>query len=114
VLVKKLQIEKTVELRRRIKVMDNKLKFYYHNNRLQIIRRIIKPGNSKSLWSAVKSAKDINYRGLPTTMLESGIKIPNKILPDRMASFFDTKIKLNLMEVFLMSTKNLNVKKVTL
>jgi hypothetical protein len=92
-LLRKLKTERTFELRKRNKKIDNELKFYYHNNRLKNIRRIIKPGNSKSMWSAVKAAKDINYCGLPATMLENGTEIPNKLLPNRIASFFDTKIK---------------------
>jgi hypothetical protein len=69
------------------------MKFYNHNNRSQKIRRSIKPGNSKSLWPAIKCAKDLNHGGLPTTMLESGVEIPEENLSDRFAYYFDKKIK---------------------
>ena len=80
-------------IKQRIKEIDNELKFYYHNNRARTIRRCIKPGNSKSLWTAVKCAKDQNHNGLPATMLESGVEIPKANLPDRFANYFDKKIK---------------------
>jgi hypothetical protein len=51
------------------------------------------PGNSGSLWEAVKVAKDVNHTNLPGTMYEEGSKIENVKLVDRFAEFFDRKIK---------------------
>ncbi len=86
-------MEKTAESKQRIKETDNELKFYYYKNRARTIRRCIKPGNSKLLWTAVKCTKDQNHEDLPTTMLESGVEIPKANLPDRFANYFDKKIK---------------------
>ena len=92
-LLKRMKLGKTLELKQRIKVIDDELKFFYHKNRSKNIRKIIKPGNSKSLWSAVKCAKDLNHGSLPTTMLEGGEEILEENLSDRFACYFDKKIK---------------------
>ena len=39
------------------------------------MRQGIRPGNFKSLWSAVSAAKDINNEDLPDVMLKDGEKI---------------------------------------
>ncbi len=54
---------------------------------------MIKPGSSKSLWSAVNLAKDTNHRGLPVSMMENGNEIQEVNLPERFAKVFDSKIK---------------------
>jgi hypothetical protein len=92
-LLKKLKTDKSVELKRRIKVIDSEMKFYYHYSKAKKVRNVIKPGSSKSLWSAVHLAKDTNCRGLPNSMMENGIEIPKVNLAERFAKFFDSKIK---------------------
>jgi hypothetical protein len=52
----------------------------------------LSPGNSKSLWSAVKCAKDLNHSGLPTTMMESGVEIPEENLSNKFTYYFDKYI----------------------
>ena len=56
------------------------------------IRKSILPGNSKSLWDAVKKAKDINNPKLPPKMTLNNIEIPNSELPDTFANFFKNKV----------------------
>ena len=51
------------------------------------------PGNSKSLWNAVRTAKDQNIEGFPKTIFSNGVKIPEGEIPDTVASFFDNKVK---------------------
>jgi hypothetical protein len=60
---------------------------------LKQIRKIIQPGKTRSLWKAVKVAKDVGTSTLPSTMFERSIKIKESTLTDRFADFFDTKIK---------------------
>jgi hypothetical protein len=57
------------------------------------VQRSIIPGNSGSLWKAVKVATDVNHTNLPGTMYEEGREIENVKLVDRFAGFFDSKIK---------------------
>ena len=44
------------------------------NKRLKVRKGII-PGNSKSLWKAVKLAKDVNTNELPSKMFHNGVLI---------------------------------------
>ena len=57
------------------------------------VRRGIAPGNTFSLWSAVKIAKDINMAGLPGVMYLNNTKIPNTILALKFADFFENKVE---------------------
>ena len=57
------------------------------------IRRSLLPGNTKSLWNAVKLAKDINPNTIPEIMTENGIDITPCDLSDTFAQFFDKKVK---------------------
>ena len=47
----------TNELRMRIKMLDIEIKSYYHGLIKKKIRKDILPGNTQSLWNAVKIAK---------------------------------------------------------
>ena len=49
------------------------------------VRQGIKPGNSKSLWEAVKIAKDQNIEELPDQMKFNGNTIPNENLAEEFA-----------------------------
>ena len=50
----------SLSARNEIKVLNKEIKKIYYLNKGNCIRRKILPGNSKSLWDAVKVAKDIN------------------------------------------------------
>ena len=56
------------------------------------VRRNIYPGNTGSLWKAVKKAKDVNTSDLPHTMYEDNVPIDENKLPDKIANQFNTKI----------------------
>ena len=96
-LLKKLKINNNLENKKEIRVLNQDIKNYFSKKRTEKIRKIIVPGNSKSIWKAVKVAKDVNTTTLPTTMFEKNVEIPENLLPDRFAGFFDIKIK-NLLE----------------
>jgi hypothetical protein len=83
---------KNPETNRQINELSVYIKRFYHDNKSKQVRRIIKPGDSRSLWKAVRSAKDTNVMTLPKCMFRDGIAIDNKSLPDEFASFFDSKI----------------------
>ena len=57
------------------------------------IRRGIIPGNSKSLWNAVKKAKNLNVSQLPDNLTLNSTKIQEHALPDTFAEFFSNKVK---------------------
>ena len=60
---------------------------------MQKIRRGILPGNSKTLWTAVRLAKNQNIESFPKCVYDNGVKIPENNVPDTVAEFFDNKVK---------------------
>ena len=76
----------------RIKVLNNDIKSHFNNAKALKVRRSIQPGNTSSVWKAVKTAKDLNTDDLPQTMYEGGIPIFKAALPDQFARFFNSKI----------------------
>ena len=57
------------------------------------IQRSIIPGNSKSLWHAVKIAKNTNVSSIPISVYLNGQLISEQEIPDAFALFFYEKIK---------------------
>ena len=55
-LMKKMKTNPSNTLRDRIKNLNFEIKQHFHSYKSQTIRRKILPGNSKSLWDAVKIA----------------------------------------------------------
>ena len=56
-------------------------------NKRARVRKGIIPGNTKSLWKAVKVAKDINVEDIPSKMFKDDIKIENDQISDCFAEY---------------------------
>jgi hypothetical protein len=56
------------------------------------VRNLIKPGNTQSLWKAVKTVKDTNLDSLPKSMFENGVVFNQDDSADKFAAFFENKI----------------------
>ena len=65
---------------------------YHYQERKQNIRRKIKPGNSKSLWDAVKIAKDVEPTHLPSEMFKDGICYNREKMSTAFADHFINKV----------------------
>ena len=63
----------------------------------QRVRRGLVPSNSKTLWDAVRIAKDLNIEPIPKTMFSNNIEIQRTNLPDSFACFFNNKVN-NIVE----------------
>ena len=92
-LLKKLKTRPSDNLKQKIKDLDINVKKHFFQEKRKKVRRGILPGNSKSLWNAVRTAKDQNIEGFPKTIFSNGVKIPEGEIPDTVASFFDNKVK---------------------
>ena len=68
------------------------IKQQYTEAKKRKVRQRIVPGNSRSLWRAVKHAKDMNSNDLPSVMLSGGVVIKTEDLADAFANIFETKI----------------------
>ena len=62
------------------------------SNKKKQVRKNILPGNSKSLWNAVKIAKDIHVSPIPQIMFKDGQKIDTDELPDAFLNYFKSKV----------------------
>ena len=76
-----------------IKILNKEIKHFFHAKKNLMVRRGILPGNSKTLWDAVRIAKDQNTPTLPENMSVNEIKINNTNLPTEFAKFFKNKIE---------------------
>ena len=65
--------------------------FLYQKTKL--LQRTIITGNSKSLWKAIKIAKNIKAADIPNEMTVKNTKVKFESLPDAFADFFSNKIK---------------------
>ena len=92
-LLKKLKIVKSNEINNRIRNLNVEIKKHFHSKKSKSVRRNIKPGNSKSLWDAVKTAKDLNTPKLPNVMFLNNVEVNPDDLPDTFASHFKEKIQ---------------------
>ena len=75
-----------------LKAISKNIRSQIKYDKIQNVRRGIIPGNSKSLWQAVKKSKDINLSNLPDTMTLNGQKINELDLPDAFAEFFSKRV----------------------
>ena len=80
------------QLMQRIKNLNCEIKNYYRMEKGNKVRRNMIPGNTKSLWDAVKIAKDKNIEKMPNQMFMEGRPIKNEELPDTFANQFEDKI----------------------
>ena len=91
-LLKTLKTNKTNVIRDRIKNINVEIKRHFLIKKANAIRRKIIPGNSKSLWQAVKIAKDVNIPILPNSMSFNDQPVHSDDLPDIFAQFFQSKV----------------------
>ena len=91
-LLSRLKQNPNNDLRDRIKSLNFEIRNHFSNIKRSEIRAKIIPGNSKSLWDAVKLAKNVNIPKLPPRMTLNNVEINNKNLPDVFADFFEQKV----------------------
>ena len=78
--------------RQEIKSLNKDIKSYFNQIKSKNVRRGIKPGNSKTLWEALKKAKECNIEMLPDTLFYRNTKINNKDKATTFTNFFPNKV----------------------
>ena len=76
-----------------LKVLNKDIKNFFHQQKKKSVRKGILPGSSKSLWDAVKIAKDLNVSSLPDILYHNEVVIPVSLQADEFGKFFDAKVK---------------------
>jgi hypothetical protein len=78
-------------LRDRIANLNYEIKLHFETLKSNSVRKKIIPGNTKTLWDAVKIAKNINIPTIPNNMTLNNNPIQFADLPDVFADFFMKK-----------------------
>ena len=91
-LLRRMREDPSEELRKRIKNLNTEIKSHFAMNKRHRVRKGIIPGNSRSLWKAVRIAKDINSNEIPKEMLNEGIWIEVEDVAECFATHFEDKI----------------------
>ena len=79
-------------MKSRIRHLSTEIKSHFTTEKRMKVRQGIKPGNSKTLWEAVKIAKDQNIEDLPEKMNLNSVTIANEDLAEQFANMFEKKI----------------------
>ena len=74
-----------------LKTLNKSIRGHYYEERKKHIRRKIVPGKNKSLWDAVKIAKDIEPTHLPTKLMREGHCYGRKGAPMAFAGYFKSE-----------------------
>ena len=77
----------------RLKIINKEIRLKIKLEKTLNVRRGIIPGNSKSLWNAVKKAKDQNISQIPDNLTLNNVPICSTKIADIFANFFDEKVK---------------------
>ena len=91
-LLNKIRSNPSNIIRDRIATLNFEIKHYFANIKTNSIRKKIIPGNSKTLWDAVKISKNINIPSIPANMKLNNITVENNELPDAFANHFINKV----------------------
>ena len=98
-LLRNFRKTKDVRTKMQLDMVDKEVKQFFNRQRVNTVRKLIVPGNTKSLWNAVNMAKDTCNNILPKTLFENGIEIDQDKIADVFGSFFDRKVRTVLAEV---------------
>ena len=110
-LIKTNKYRKDPSIYQKIKDLNREIKAYYNKSKSKRVRQSILPGNTQSLWRAVKIAKDVNTSSIPNKMYtKNEVLIDSGQLPQSFADFFDAKIR-DLVEEIDMDDSVYNGKK---
>ena len=89
-LLKRFRSSQNSTYKNKIELLNREIKDMIFSNKKKQVRKNIVPGNSKSLWNAVKIAKDINVSPIP--QFKDGQKIDTDELPDAFLNYFKSKV----------------------
>ena len=92
-LLKQFNLNSSPSVLAKLKEINKEIVAEIKKSKRSSIQRSIIPGNSKSLWNAIKRAKDINPNQLPREMRMDGNIVKSEDLSDCFANFFDNKVK---------------------
>ena len=90
--LKQFKIRPTTAQKIKIEELNTEINIFFISQKRLAVKRGITPGNTLSLWSAVKIAKDIHVAGFLGVMYLNNSKILNANLAKKFADFLKTKL----------------------
>ena len=84
-----------------MKNLSKEIKDHFVMNKRNRVRKGIIPGNSKSLWKAVKLAKDVNSNEISSKMYREGNEIVEDEVAENFTEFFENKISNLLADIVI-------------
>ena len=91
-LLKQRQRTPSNDIKQKLSSLNAEIKTYYFSQKRNAVRKGIMPGNSRSLWSAVNTAKDVGSNEIPSNMYYNEIRIPECEVANCFAAFFVDKV----------------------
>ena len=91
-LLKQFKKRPTTELKSKISNLNYEIRTHFFGQKRFQVRKGILPGNSKSLWHAVKLAKNQGPELIPPNMKYHGIEVTSDDIAEVFAGFFDKKV----------------------
>ena len=79
-------------LQQNLKSLNKEIKNFFYQNKTKSVRRGILPGNSKTLWDAVRVAKDLNSSPLPEILFNNNTEILYNNQAEAFGHFFSDKV----------------------
>ena len=92
-LLRRKRTHDNLEINLSLKSLSKDIRQILKTKKTKYVRRGIIPGNSKSLWTAVKKAKDQNINHLPTDLTLNNEPINCRETADSFAKFFKNKVQ---------------------
>ena len=75
-----------------IRLLDREIKEHFYNSKRNFIRNKIAPGDNKSLWTAIKIAKNQSSNSIPNVLTLNNEQVSGHEVSEAFASFFNQKI----------------------
>ena len=91
-LLKSFRENPSSDLKKSIKQLNCEIKMHYFGAKKMAVRKGILPGNSKSLWQAVKVAKNQGQPFIPQNMQLNNLPVSSHEISEEFASFFESKV----------------------
>ena len=92
-LLKVLKKRPSLDLKKRVKNLNVEIRNHFYSIKRSNVRRNIIPGNCKSLWDAVKTAKSGGLDSLPEKMTIGNVVVSGDERCNHFADYFESKVK---------------------
>ena len=78
----------SLDLKRKICDLNCEIRSHFFYKKKFAVRKGILPGDSKSLWKAVKIAKNTGHTIIPNNMMLNNVKVSGQDIAEHFARFF--------------------------